>query len=447
VLGSTPEQVNGPHPNVSHADEVELMRSDTWKESRNMTVAGTTTDGREIVPQDIATSTRKGPSGRMQELIDEIDEAITQGYQPPRKLLKWCIKETAQERPDCRRADPDARKARLKELGRDPCELCTCNEVRKGEWDDGSARTLDAVCDGDFFRSRGWQPPVEIVKQFRENDRDTFEVQQLCLKPEMRFHYLHDWRDAHHVIRNFIPDAENGPIFQSVDWGGTNPHAVNWYQLLTVDVECDGYTMLHDGTHPKVRVKEGTIVCFDEIYKAEIGNDKLGDMVIAREARWAVLSPGFRISARFADPQGKAARMDWREKGLKTEWHSTREFDEHIKSIRSYMDDDLLRTDARCEMWLKERKDWRKHEETLKQIDEFNHCMSNFRYAVENIKKMRRRFNRSQNRPAAGPPRRRAPGVRVTVTRTDRQGPIGSRDGDQMSDWRKSLGEPIMRNY
>jgi len=139
--------------------------------------------------------------------------------------------------------------------------------------------------------------------------------------------------------------------------------------------------------------------------------------------------------------------MDWREKGLKTEWHSTREFDEHIKSIRSYMDDDLLRTDARCEMWLKERKDWRKHEETLKQIDEFNHCMSNFRYAVENIKKMRRRFNRSQNRPAAGPPRRRAPGVRVTVTRTDRQGPIGSRDGDQMSDWRKSLGEPIMRNY
>jgi hypothetical protein len=299
-LGSTPEQVNGPHPHVSHADEIELMRDDTWRESRNMTVAGTTRDGRKIIPQDIATSTRKGPSGRMQELIDEIEEAIAEGYDPPRDFYKWCIKETAKERPDCRRADPDARKARLEELGLDPCSLCQCHTVKKGEWDDGAPRTMDTMCNGDFFRSRGWQPMEETEKQFRENDRNTFEVQQLCLKPEMKYHYMHDWREAHHVVRHFIPDAENGPIFTSVDWGGTNPHAVNWYQLLTVEVECDGYTRLPDGTYPKVRIKEGTVVCFDEIYIAEIGNDRLGEMVIAKEADWHAPTRDARCGSRSA---------------------------------------------------------------------------------------------------------------------------------------------------
>jgi hypothetical protein len=37
VLGSTPDAVNGPHPQKAHADEIELMRDDTFRESRNMT--------------------------------------------------------------------------------------------------------------------------------------------------------------------------------------------------------------------------------------------------------------------------------------------------------------------------------------------------------------------------------------------------------------------------
>jgi hypothetical protein len=42
VLGSTPDAVNGPHPQKAHADEIELMRDDTFRESRNMTVSKTT---------------------------------------------------------------------------------------------------------------------------------------------------------------------------------------------------------------------------------------------------------------------------------------------------------------------------------------------------------------------------------------------------------------------
>jgi hypothetical protein len=95
VLGSTPDAVNGPHPQKAHADEVELMRDDTFRESRNMTVSKKLKDGRTLIPQDILTSTSKGPSGRVQQLIDEIEEAIAGGYKPPRKLYIWCIKETS----------------------------------------------------------------------------------------------------------------------------------------------------------------------------------------------------------------------------------------------------------------------------------------------------------------------------------------------------------------
>jgi hypothetical protein len=77
VFGSTPEAVNGPHPQKAHADEIELMRDDTWRESRNMTISKTLKDGRVIIPQDILTSTRKGPSGRVQQLIDEIEKAVS----------------------------------------------------------------------------------------------------------------------------------------------------------------------------------------------------------------------------------------------------------------------------------------------------------------------------------------------------------------------------------
>ena len=38
------------------------MRDDTFRESRNMTVSKKLKDGRVLIPQDILTSTRKGPS-------------------------------------------------------------------------------------------------------------------------------------------------------------------------------------------------------------------------------------------------------------------------------------------------------------------------------------------------------------------------------------------------
>jgi hypothetical protein len=437
VLGSTPEAVNGPHPQKAHADEIELMRDDTWRESRNMTVSKTLKDGRVLIPQDILTSTRKGPSGRVQQLIDEIESAVSQGYKPPRKLYMWCLKETAKQMPNCRVARPDLPEA----------FKCPCQTIRKGEWEDGSPRTLDQVCNGDFHRSRGWQPFGDIVKHFSENDRNTFEVQQLCAKPEMSFHYVPTWRDEKHLIRNFLPDPANGPIFMAVDWGGTNPHAVNWYQLLRHEVNVEGWVQPEDGQKRNMtRLKEGTLVCFDEIYIAEIGNEKLGQMVKEREAYWAARTgKPWSPFERYADPQGKAARMDWKAMGLRTTWHTTREFEEHIKAIRAMVEDDLFRVAGDvCKKFVWEIKQWRVDERTGNQLDENNHAMSNFRYAVANIKKIRRRAMGT----GFGPSARALPRAVVQIRRPRQNaGPVAFRGTSQneFDRWRASLGGPATR--
>jgi hypothetical protein len=90
------------------------------------------------------------------------------------------------------------------------------------------------------------------------------------------------------------------------------------------------------------RMKEGTLVAFDEIYIAEIGNEKLGQMVKAESAGSGSSARPGRSTSASPDPQGKAARMDWKAMGLKTVWHTTREFDEHIKAIRAMFDDELF---------------------------------------------------------------------------------------------------------
>lgn len=442
VLGSTPEQVNGPHPQKAHADEIELMRDDTWQESRNMTISGKTRDGKIIIPQDIATSTRKGPNGRVQQLIDEIELAVAQGYKPPRKLYMWCIKETAAKVKNCRMAPENANLA--------DCFKCPCNKIRKGSWDDendprrGQPRLLQDVCNGDFYKSGGWQPYQDIVKQFSENDRETFEAQVLCQKPEMKWHYVPNWNDAHHCIRGFVPDPYNGPIFMAVDWGGTNPHAINWYQLLRYEVEVLTWDQPESGPPSTKRLKEGTLVCFDEIYVAEIGNDKLADLVIQKEKKYETTFGFWRVFERYADPQGKAARMDWKEKNLRTTWHTTREFEEHIKDVKNIFEDDLFFVDGdKCQMFVKEIKAWRRDEKTGQQIDVFNHCMSEFRYTLANLKKVRKRALGS----IAGhiPRARSIPRQSIQIRRTGEQ-PIGfSGRSAEIDRWRQNLGSPVTR--
>jgi hypothetical protein len=437
VLPGTPDAVNGPHPQKAHADEIELMREDTWKESRNMTMSKRLPDGRFIKPQDICTSTRKGPNGRMQKLIDEIKAAVNAGFKPPRKLYQWCIKETACQVTNCQMACPELPDG----------DKCECHLVRKGDWPDGSPRLLRDICAGDFHRSRGWQPFEDVIKQFTENDQETFEVQQLCLKPELRFHYLPKFDETKHCFRNYDGDPENGPIFTSVDWGGTNPHAVNWYQYLQFEIEVEMFVQPLQDKTITVRIPKGSIICFDEIYKAEIGNDRLGQLVKLKESgyrrKWG---PRWITKERFADPQGKAAKLDWKAIGMKTSWHITREFEEHLKVINDLFDDNIFFVAGdKCPMWVREAHEWRRHPNTGQQLDTFNHCMSNFRYAVANIRKLHRRVAAQPAELPAGEIIKRASEVTISIRR-EASGPLGfggTTGEDEFARWRGSLGQPV----
>jgi hypothetical protein len=443
VLGSTPEAVNGPHPHKSHADEIELMREDTFRESRNMTVAGKTKDGREIRPQDILTSTRKGPSGRMQALIDEIEDAKGKGLKPPRRLYAWCIYETARQVPNCQVAlglDPKA----------DGYQGCDCHIVARGEWETGKPRLLKDVCGGRFYKSRGWQPKIEVEKQFRENDRITWETQQECRRPEMKWHYVPNWSDDRHCIRSYRPDPDNGPIFLAVDWGGTNPSAVNWYQVLRYAVEVMTWVQPFDDRPQLTVLEPGVIVCFDEIYIAETGAGKLADMVVARENQWRQrFGRSWMVEERFADPQGKMARKDWayHEPPLATKWHTTRRFEEHVDVVNETFDGDRFRVDGdRCPMFVREIKAWRRDEKTGKQIDTFNHAMSNFRYALANIKALRLRSGYGSTPPGDMPVSRTTPGVTTIHASSSDTGPVGFRArADEYDQWRARLGAPVTR--
>lgn len=439
VLPGTPAAVNGPHPQKAHADEIELMDDGTWKESRNMTMSKKTPVGRLVNAQDILTSTRKGPNGRMQSLIDEITFAINAGYKPPRTLYQWCIKETSVQVPNCQCARP--------ELSDE--DKCQCHLIRKGEWEDGSPRLLKDICGGDFYKSRGWQPFKDVIKQYLENDQETFEVQQLCLKPELRFHYLPKFLEdeTRYTFRNYDADPNNGPIYTSTDWGGTVPHAVHWYQYLKYEIEVDLAVHLMIGPQKiRLRLPQGSIICFDEIYKAEIGNTRLGQLVKLKEAeyrrRWGYK---WRVVERFADPQGKAARKDWKDMGLKTRWHVTREFEEHIKVINDLFDDNHFYVAAdMCPMWIREARFWRRNPNTGAQIDTFNHAMSDFRYAVANIRSIHKQSGGSYESIPVVDPAERASQVTISV-RNAPGGPLGfsSPNENQFDQWRGGLGQPI----
>jgi hypothetical protein len=438
IQPGTMKSVNGPHPQIAHADEVDLMDVDVYYESRNMAQSKVLeAEGRVIPAQDILTSTRKSGHGLMQQLMDEIAEAKLNGREPPFHPYVWCIFETAAQVKNCQVANPD--------LPDD--QKCDCHNVVKGRWENESERSLRDVCGGRLFRSRGWITYDDVKKLFRTNTRAIWEAQQTCQKPSTEGLVVPQWSRERHGIVNFKVDPENGPIYQGIDFGGTNPHAVLWFQILDCDIEV---TALSGATK---RLKQGTYVFFDEIYKAEIGNTKLAKEIKRREATWRSVVPYFRVKARHPDPQGKAARQDLRDEGIQTIWNATRDIKEHIKLVTGLVEDDMFAIDInRCEMTVEEIESWhypRKRagmtDDPEVPVSDFDHTMSAMRYGIVNTfksKKGSRRAPASTNTHRTLPlddVRRAMPaaaakqGIGPTVFMSMNQVPSGER-------WRFGLG-------
>lgn len=214
VAGSE-RSVNGPHPNCAHCDEAEQVDEGTWAESRNMAVAGWTTDGRMIPAQDIVTSTRKSRRGRVQRLMNAIKEAVKNGLKPPHKLYIWCFVETTENQPNCRAAPENA--SRL--AAGDPT-LCDCDTVAsEGKDREGGVRTFDNTCRGRLYHSGGWRPLDEVQNTFQQNSEPVWKAQQECTEPESEGNYV-KWSEYHDEVVGFRPIPDQGPIYQATDWGG-----------------------------------------------------------------------------------------------------------------------------------------------------------------------------------------------------------------------------------
>lgn len=395
VIPGTVSAVNGPHPQVVHFDEVELADPEAYYESRNCSQSNVKLG---IKAQDIITSTRKSGSGLMQSILDEIDEAESEGRRPPFTKYVWSIWETAANVPNCRVAYPD--------LPED--QKCECQLIQKGRWDDGKPRIFTEVCGGKLAKSDGWIPIDDVHKTFLADSRDVWEAQIECLKPSTEGSVLARFDSSRYGLADYRPTPENGPVYLGVDWGGTNPHAAIWFQILNNEVEvtnAGGY---------RIRLPEGSVIIIGEVYKAEISNNRFADEVLAYESdmnqRW-----GIRVQRPvFCDPQGKAARLDWashktpdnRPAPIRTAFLITRDQKEHIKALVDLVDHErfYVMTD-RCPMWVKEVGAWhypRKrpgmNDDPDIPVNDFDHAMAATRYGVCNALFLLKRWHRQRGR-------------------------------------------------
>lgn len=437
VLPGTLAAVNGPHPSKVHFDEVELADPEVFQESRNMSQSQYLSNGMLTASQDIITSTRKRGHGMMQQLLDQIQDAKLNNATPPYELYVWCAYESAVNVPNCVMANPDVENP------------CPCKDVYGGKWEDGTPRTLADCCKGRLARSDGFVPLGDIINTFTKTSRGIWEAQQECIKPSTEGLILPDFKRETHCVVNWQADPDDGPIFQAVDWGGTNPHGVEWCQLTRREVTAKNIA------GEEIRVPEGSIVFFDEIYEAGIGNNALADKVVKRERMWRGKWPRFRISVRFPDPQGKAARLDWaaHDPPLPTKFMATREVEEHIKLAVERVEQGTVFLDAkRTPMLIDEIEAWHYQkpkagmvDQPIKPVDDFNHAVSAFRYALANIHVMIKNGSigtgalpkAGEVRSAAASGNETAAGIPTTTGGRLQQGGLGLPDSER---WRGAYG-------
>jgi hypothetical protein len=310
VLGGTVKQLNGPHPHLAQMDEVELTTQEAFEEFLNMAQGDGAYDGQQLL-----TSTRKKAYGIVQGIVKECLDATKKGDDPPWVVNIFCVFETMRSVPNCRTAPENKDKPES--------ELCRCNRIRKGVWDDGTDRSFDQVCGGRAYRADGFVQLKDVHKRFKQLSRFTWEAQQECLTPELEG-VVHKWMTERCYLVTWLPHAEFGPIYRGWDWGGNNPNAVVWFQRLSVPVglDSDGLPILsdddEDGRVALQTLLPGTLVQFDEIYKTsdelpgDGGYSDLATFVAQREVEWREFGFDMKIEKDFCDPAGFIAKREVR---------------------------------------------------------------------------------------------------------------------------------------
>lgn len=383
IIIATMSGTSGPHPQKVHTDEVEWIEPPVFQNSRNMSQSKG-----KVKAQDVLTSTRYRGHGQMQQLWDECDNAIKNGLEPPYERYQWCVFETAQRVDNCQSANPD--------LPED--QRCNCDKIAKGEWSEGTPRRFSDICQGRLSRSDGWVPLHDLHKTFRTTTRDVWEAQQECIKPSTEGLVIPEYDETRHGIRGFLPDPANGPIYASVDFGGTNPHAVILIQLLMQDVYARGF---HQGANeePTTLLVRGSRVCFDEIYIAEVAPSKLADLVFQKIDFWRAQFPNFHVQRFFYDIQAKGARLEWatHEPPIFLVNFASKDVQLHITYIKDLIEENQFWINlTKAPMLNQELNAWRFPDKTGMKaanvdspdqpVKDFDHAVDAMRYGLANIR-------------------------------------------------------------
>lgn len=425
ALGGGVDNANGPRQPRVHRDEIELMLDDTRQQAVNIPAGKKTRDGRYVPAQTVDTSTMKWAGGYIDREMEayhemlkkaEVDPiemdpieafhlSVERGHRPRKLMLVSCIFEIAAENPTCRSVPEEERRRRLIELDRDPEEICNCHTYQSDVWDTDDpdvptrSRTLEDVCQGRFFRSRGYQGFGDIQTFFLDNDRTTWEAEKECSQPSREGAYLKSYSQDRHGIRGYEPDPENGPIYTTTDWGTTDEHCTLWIQVLERPVQVLSYKGEKIKTMPV-----GSRVLFSEFYQSHIGNVKAGQEVVAKELVWFLRWPGWHTDERHSDNANPGAITDWRDMcDLTIINRIKKDFNEEVKLVRTMVGGWSFYIDIHsCSNTDKALRGWR--QVNGREIrNHHTHPMACLRYFAHERHVVEKALARSGGRPAARP--------------------------------------------
>lgn len=411
ALGGSPEQANGPRTPRLHRDEVELMRRDTYKQAANIPAGRKMRDGRYAPAQILDTSTMKQAEGHVDKAMQAYYKALEEGRRPTQQVRICCIFEVAAENPTCRCAPADLRRARLRERDMPDNLICDCDTyvsdvwpVEEGAEDDEDRqpepRTLESVCQGRFFRSRGHKRFDDIQTLFGANDREEWSAEQECSQPSTEGAYIRSYNQTRNGIKGFRPDPVNGTIYQAVDWGTGDEAWVGWFQVLDRQVEVRSYK--GDGIRT---LPIGAVVIFGEIYEAGLGNTALGRKGMEKEAVWMLDYPGWSVHERYPDDANLGARQDWRDElGLETKSRIRKDFVEELKLVRQRVGKrgGLYVDIIACPWFDKSIRAWK--QVNGREVHDFaSHAMAGFRYFEHNLHVVERKLAKQGHRAPSGP--------------------------------------------
>jgi hypothetical protein len=339
----------------------------------------------------------------MQEIMDECDNAEKEGFDPPWARYIFCIFEVAEENPACRTAPKDLREARLLEKGKDPCELCNCNKIVKSEWAEGVPRTLESVCKGRLFRSRGWMGFEDVTRKFVQNIPQVWVAQLECRRPMADGLYLPTWNREKHVIREYEPRPEYGYIWQGIDWGGS---ALSSSAVIWIQGPLHQPLQANNTVGSTIVIPQGAYVIFNELNEAAMGATRLADKVVRKEIYYKNRYPGWRVKGRFADKAGAQQRNDWREHNppLRTLWYlSGKYFDPTVECVQALVADNLLYVDDREAPGVCDDFESWSSKDGVEIHDSSTHNPAAIRYCLKNVSlivKRHKRDNRNALQPA-----------------------------------------------